>query len=860
MPKSTGRWSCAWLALAAMCMIAAAWPGTARAQGGELPFAESLDFGEAGELARIESTERLFTVEDVAYGVGRTTIAFRDLTISADRMIIDLVSQDVQAEGDVLFLGPKEEVRASSARYNFRRHEGVAFDAEGRYKTLFFRAAWDEEKNGPSFRRISEDETLFRGATYTTCNFPVPHYFIAASEILILIDNRVFLRDAVLHVRGVPVFYWPFYTRAFDGASPWSWEFGYKSNYGGYARVGYELTHESKVPDWNDPKKYRTRTSGVMGLNADAFTGGAAGAGLTYRYRADFEKHIGEMNLYGIRDNVRDVESEDAPDRWIYRHKHNSMFGKTIMQFNADWVSDPDIYYDLLDSFSDEDFGRRSERRVRAAMTYLEEDWIARISAEMKDRVTLPTYVDATEPNADDLLYDPDPDFTKDNGNDSNGIDRDRYGRVSEKLEGRVASRLLPLAGAPLYWRVEANAFDNLDAGFNELSQQDDERIYGSDTYGSLSHRTKLDGQGRFTWLNTVGAGVGYYSRTSDDLVPSGKLGPGSPAATVGSVSFKDQDSVFLGGSGRSVSYGDVDPLYVWADYTSRLNARFTDTLSGFLKYTYRQGTGDSAGGFFEETGRTEAFEDIYDFPVASHWVEGFLEYALLYPNTTTYLAAGHNLQSDSDIFANEKIRYAGTGARYANNTGEFTLDSFVGIEDRQVRDRKDPSEFERSELNGNVTARYMPRHGRYWGEMKVSGTKALDDDPVAQAARKRARFDEDATDISIEPLIGKQFGPKYAVELTAEYNTRYDDIKSAGVIIKRDLHDAELMLFGGMKRNSFRGRDNNDSGSNNDPEGQTELDFRVSLKVKQPREKAKLGAVSIKTLKDREKDSRIIE
>ena len=330
-------------------------------------------FGEAGQRAVIQSSERIITEGNVAYGIGRTVIFFKDYRIAADRMVIDLVTQEVQAEGNVTLTGPKQEVRASSLRYNFRSNEGVAFDVEGRYGRLFFRTDWDEDENGPSFRRINEDEAVFRGARYTACNFPVPHYYVAAKEVVLMLDERIFLKSAVLWVRGVPVMYWPFYTKSIHEGSPWSVEIGHMSRYGFYTRIGYQIDHESRVPSWEDPSRYQTRSSGKLALNADLFSGGAVGVGLKYKYQYDFNRHLGDLQLYGVRDRVRDVESDSDEDRWVYRHRHNSIFGKTIFQLNADWMSDPDIYYDILDHFDDVERGRRPERRVRAAVTYVEQ-------------------------------------------------------------------------------------------------------------------------------------------------------------------------------------------------------------------------------------------------------------------------------------------------------------------------------------------------------------------------------------------------------------------------------------------------------------------------------------------------------
>lgn len=830
-------------------------PETARA---EEPTRERRDPVPRTEGPLTVTGGNVFTENQILYGIGRVTIRFGEIEIAADRMAINALTQVAEAEGNVVLTSPQEEIRATSVRYDFRRDAGVAYGVEGVTGRIFFRSVRDDEDlEGPSFRRVSEDEAIFLDTSYTTSGFPVPTWYIRADEITLIPGERWFMRNATLYIRGVPVFLFPAYTASFEGGSPWSIELGYMSRYGAYTRIGYAFEHEVLVPDWEDPDEYRTRSRGRLGVRADIFGRGAAGFGVDYRYRFDFDRHIGSLSLYGVRDSVRNVPEESTPDtqRWIYRHRHNTMFEQTIAQLNVDWMSDPDIYYDLVDPFDSAGRrGRLQERRTRAALTYLEEDWVARFSVELKERISLPRYQDFTDLQDDDLNYDPDPDFTQAGDRRRYGIPRDRYGRVSEKYEGRVATRMLPFFRTPLYWNAEANAFNNLDPGFNEIASHDDARIAGADAYGALSHRVRLDQNNRFTWLNSVGVGAGYYQRSTDRLIARRDAPPNLGDGTVVGVDgqrFVDERTVLLGDSGRQASFADGRPEHLWADYRSRLSARMSENVSGFLQYTLRRGTSGSAGEFYRRTGRVEAFEDVYDFPVDRHWLEGFLEYSPLFPKITTYAGAGVNLEPRSNVFANEQKYYVTTGADYENDSGEWRLGSSITYDVRQARERQDPNSFNYQEIRGLISADYVPRHGRYWAGIDVSGHVPISDDPVPEPARKRARFTENAHDVAIRPRVGRQLGPKYEVELFTEYSTRMLDFREGGVIIKRDLYDADLMVQLGFRTTSFRERDMDDESGSGRPEGDKELNVRVGLAFKIPEERAGLGAVSIQTMRD---------
>ncbi|MDX1972639.1 MAG: hypothetical protein SFY68_08930 [Candidatus Sumerlaeia bacterium] len=843
------------LLCAALSTLAVVQPTPVTSQTAANPTAPQVFNPVTGRVSgELQMLGELISSNEFVYGESRSTISYRNFTLTADRLILDSVTLNAEAEGNVVITGPDEEIRASSLRYNFRTNEGVAFDVEGVQNGLFFRSEWDEATNGPSFRRLSEDEALFRGASYTQSGFPVPTSYVKGSEVILIPGERFFIRDASFWFRGVPVFYLPFYSRGFADRTPWSFEAGFLSDYGAYARVTYQIYFKTETPRWDLPGEYVTRNKGRIAVKTDLFSAGAVGVGIDSNYEFDFERHVGSLSLYGVRDSTRDVISpaDDEDERYIYRHKHNTMLGDTIYQLNADWMSDPDIYYDIPDRF--DPFNRRGrlpERRFRAAFTYLQEDWLSRFSTEYKERITLDRYQDPAELQNDNLLYDPDPDVFDNTGKDTDGVTRRRYARVARKYEGRLATRLRPVFNAPLFAKLEVNAFRNTDAGLNEFSQLDDTEVFGADAYYSVTNRLKLDRNGKFTWLNTVGVGVGYYSRQDDEIIDNGVLGPGPRPTTVDGVPFQDNRTAFLSNGNRRIDAGETNSPWAWADYTSRLNGRLTHDLSGYLQYRVRQGTPNGTGEYYAKSGRTEAFEDIYDFPQDYHWVEAFLNYSPFKPDINLYSRAGYNLQPQNERFANERKFYVGPGADYTTDSGEWIYRADALYEGRQARDYRDPNEFEAEEISGRAEVAYVPKHGRHWASLTVDGSYPLNDDPVAQANAVERRFSEDEPDVSIRPLVGRQFGPKYSAETFVEYNTRIEDIKEAGVMVTRDLYDADLFVYVGTRALTNRDLDRSRSTSNK-PDVQQELEFRVGLKLNTPEETSRLSGISRKTLRDK--------
>jgi hypothetical protein len=839
----------------------------------------------------------LRTVENRAYSDQRSTLHIGDISIEADRMVLDLVTREVLAEGNVVLKeGKDKKLEADRLEYSHRFEQGFAVGSKGRMGALYFYASPKEDGDSPTFRQVNADQMTFRGVRLTTNVFPKPMWWIHSSEAVLIDGERWSLRNPVLWIRGVPVFWLPYYSRAFEQGSPWNFEVGNLSDYGFYTRITYRLLHETKVPAWFDPTKTRVRDKGVATFHGDIFTSATVGAGVDYDYSFNFDQHMGQLSVYGVRDTEReeiratgddddDSDSDSGDTRYFYRHRHNSMFGRTIWQLNVDWVGDADIYYDLYDPFQmyEGQRGRRAERGVDFAGGYVARTWLARASVRIRERLSRDRAMDFTDPRDDDLDYEADADFL-DEDSSGDGIASDRYGRVSERFQGTIATRLKQVSTSPLYWQGRLSAFRALDAGFNQNNSNDDDDVTGLEAYTSLTHRLRLDPRGRLTWLNTIGVGAGNYDRSSTQLTASKSDFPERltdeeiadlearveaeeegaqdelDQATRG-AKFLSPSEVYLGTSERIASYDDVDSQMVWADYTSRLNARFTNDLAGNLRYRFRRTSDNGIDQFYRRVGRVEAWEDIYNFPTNSHWIEGELNYNPLVPMIASSLVGGYNIDTGEDRYANDRLWYVGLENEYSDARDEFRAFFDLFLENHQLRDPSDPNAFEQTIINGYTSLQYVPVHQRWWLGLDISGYYNLDEDPIESENRERRRLDENEPDVSIRPLVGRQLGPKYRTEAFIEYNTRYSDIRAIGVTIIRDLVDADLLVFVGLRNHERRTYDDDDDDDDGRPETDLKPEFRVSLALKVGGESSELGGgARIGTMRDRRRSPSYIE
>jgi hypothetical protein len=812
----------------------------------------------AGELSVQASEKGYLDIDEergLIYARSGARIRYREYALEADRLILDVRLKEVQASGNVVLRSPGEEITADSMWYNFERNEGAAFNAGGHQADLYFKAA-EEKKGVPSFQRLSKEEALFRDASFTTCEFSVPHYRIRAREVILYLNDRIFARGAILYIWEIPVFYFPAYSHSLYEHTPWSFTVGHSRRLGGFVRIGYDYRHSLYEPGFGEEEKMRRRSAGQMALKLDYFERRGVGYGAVYKYEFGYGKHGGLLDLYGIKDRGRELAEEEEPFRWLARLQHRSVLSKYLtLVLNIDEVHDADLYWEMLDRFRDQERGRVAERQARGALTMANEALLARLLFELKDRVSRNRLSNFAEPGDDDLDFDEDP--YSQNNEDDEGLPRKRFGRVGERApQLTVTTKHLKLWGLPLYYCLDMNAINNLDPGFNLIDRGDDAYVQGVDLYQSLMYRLRLGK--RYTLLSKLGGGVAYLKREDEEYhydFPAGATFP----YTIDGLTFAAPDVIYTGSEQRALS--DVDPMYVYGDAEVRLNARFSEVLTAYILYKIREGSKDSLGEYYESLGNKHFLSDIYAFRLREHWIKGNVTYYLKFPNLYLTAEGGSNLQSNDEIYANETRNFASVGTGYENDTKTFNLLTSVNYQSRQIRDPSDVNEFHQNSVSLSCVGSYVPKRKQWWARLGAFGYKALDEDPLGRTrglsvadpeyARRMSErsYYEDETEVSLEATLGGKIGPKYEAEIGARYNTRIRDLSAAHVIVRRDLHDFIAQVLVGFRNDPFEPIDSGDQGRR----GKRDWEVRFSLKLKSPYEKARLTGTDIKTMVDKQ-------
>jgi len=831
-------------------------------------------------LFRITSEEFLDYDEEsnFIYGRTRTKVWYKDVYLEADRLIYDVRLNEVQAYGDIILKTREDEYRADSLWYSMDKGRGYAFGAKGRRKQIFIHSD-SKEKEIPTFELLGQTddhkprEALFRKSFYTTCDFPVPHYRISCKEILLYPDDRIFIRGATFYIWDVPVFYLPVYTRSLRESFPWSFYVGYASDLGAYLRIAYDYHHSVSIPDIKDEEDWKQKSRGHLSAYHDYFTKRGFGSGAKYKYFFDYGRHKGTLEIYGISDDEFEVKDYSAPDeidemhpfyRWIANFKHRSLISdKLTLQLSIDQMSDPDLYYEILDRFNEIKQQRKPECNMEAALSYHRNNYIARLLFNIRERIGRDRINNYADPNDNDNDLDIDP-FRREELDDYEGFLRKRYGHVSKRLpQFTFSTSYLKLSPLPIYTYSDLNIINNLDKGLNILDTGDDAWVRGADLYQAFLYRWRL--APNYTLTSRLGLGASYLERQEYDFnyhFPPGTVFPYDLPNEDGGLTFLDEDTFIVGrryydSSGnlitttqdlndwRTRSLDDVEKYYLYSDFMLYFYSRLTNYLNAWIRYDIRKGTDNSLGEFYESLGDILFRHDLYNFRLPQHWARSGMQYFLLYPNITTDLSAGYNLQDEKDIYSNEELYFSSLAVKYINNPETFHINSSVRYSGRQQYDPSDPSESSTNYLYGNLNARYIPLSKLWWTSLNLSGHRNISGDDNSSW---KYGFNEYDPEFDITGTLGAQIGPKYVVEGRATFKERLSNngISYIGGIIKRDLHDFIVSVMIGLRRDIRKEEYDDD-----DVEGDMKWDFHFTVELKSPYQQSSMGAPSILTLLD---------
>jgi LPS-assembly protein len=140
---------------------------------------------------------------DRVYALGDVEVRYGELLLFADRIECDLETKDVTAEGNVVVQSNGEVIRGERILCNLDSGRAMIERASGLVPpSLLFEAKTLE-------RRRTDLYTMTK-ARFTACAQPNPRWRFDLSRASLKTGDYVEMWDAVVRVKGVPVFYMPY--------------------------------------------------------------------------------------------------------------------------------------------------------------------------------------------------------------------------------------------------------------------------------------------------------------------------------------------------------------------------------------------------------------------------------------------------------------------------------------------------------------------------------------------------------------------------------------------------------------------------------------------------------------------------
>ena len=291
---------------------------------------------QSGLPLKIEGEKVDYLMKDgLVIAIDNASIEYEDIKIFADRLEINVDTEEVKAINNVYYVKDKNTVRAGYLFYNFKEEKGYfTDDIKGSFPPWYW--------TGERIEILSKDEFILSRGSFTTCDHEHPHYHLSCTSATLNMEDKATAKNVLFFVGGVPIFYLPFYYTYMEHPP-----------YGLVNWVGY-----SEEKGWMDLAHYNWYVN-------DDFRGRIyldylENIGWGQGFDIDLKTYGGENYIYGYymdedgefydQDNIKryggTAEGNDKYKRWkaVFNHRQ---------QWQNDWTSMMKI-----ERFSDENFNK----------------------------------------------------------------------------------------------------------------------------------------------------------------------------------------------------------------------------------------------------------------------------------------------------------------------------------------------------------------------------------------------------------------------------------------------------------------------------------------------------------------------
>ncbi len=271
---------------------------------------------EDGTKGRVSGSADSLEYDGVGRAVlsGDVRILYQDLEVRAERIELDEQTQDLVAEGNVIFDKGPQRVSGDLMEYNLDTELGRIVNAKGSMGTDYFFEGAEVLKTGAESFRVLQGK-------FTSCEGDVPAWSFRAKKIDVTVDGYAKVRGSTFRAKKVPLFYMPYLLWPVEDDRSTGFllpQPGYSERRG----VSLGLAYFWAMNRSFDSTFFLDLFAGgnPQNLTGDPEykpSGEFLGAGYELRYRPS-EHSLGALEGYAIRDPEFDKL------RWRFRYDHES--------------------------------------------------------------------------------------------------------------------------------------------------------------------------------------------------------------------------------------------------------------------------------------------------------------------------------------------------------------------------------------------------------------------------------------------------------------------------------------------------------------------------------------------------------
>ena len=243
------------------------------------------------------------------------------------------------ASGNVVFISADVRIAAERAEFTTEDQSATFYNANGSLnmgeevdRSMFGTQEPNMLFYGETIERLGPRTYRLNNGAFTSCLQPTPRWQLVSSTVTLNLDRYAFIRNSVLEVKGVPVFYFPamYYPIQADGRAT-----GFlMPTYGASSYRGNSLSNALFLA-FND--------SHDATLLHDWFTTTGHGYGAEYRYEQGLGSQ-GEIQSYFLNEHEAEITSAYGTKTLPARQSF-SLRGLAMQQLGEGWRARGQINY-----------------------------------------------------------------------------------------------------------------------------------------------------------------------------------------------------------------------------------------------------------------------------------------------------------------------------------------------------------------------------------------------------------------------------------------------------------------------------------------------------------------------------------